>query len=74
MDGVEEFGGFGGGFGGEAGDGGDAVGNLDRHAFAHGESADVAGIDGLELVVGAVAGAGEEVGEVCADVPHQFGL
>ena len=67
LDGVEEFGCFGGGFDGEAGDGGDAVGNLDCHAFAHGEAADVAGVDGLELVVGAVTGAAHEVGNVCDD-------
>ena len=66
LDGVEELGGFCGGFAGEAGDGGGAVGNLDRHAFAHGEAA-VVGVDGLEAVVGAVTGAAHEVGDVGAD-------
>ena len=68
LEGGEECCGFGGGFGGEAGDGGGAVGEVEGDAFAEGEAADVVGVDRLEFVFGAVACAGEEVGEVCAYV------
>lgn len=72
LDGVEEFGGFVGGFGGEAGDGGGVVGDFNRHAFAHGESADVVGVDGLEAVVGDISDTICEGLDVREDVGGEF--
>ncbi len=72
LDGVEDFGGVGGGFAGEAGDGGDAVGEGNGDAFAHGEAADVVGVDGLEAVVGDIGDTVCEGLNVGEDVACQF--